>query len=151
MLRNVSGHIWAELVSPELMVEQVFNINYNVGGKLEGPYLVNARVNTLCCCIHESQSSWSIVVQIKHQHQRNPRGKEPRKALPPTHYIPLALHPSDQLLPAGPTAAATTSSTVTHGSQDGRHSATASCSGTSCPSGWSYRHCNTQGCPPGGD
>ena len=100
MLRNVPGHIWAELVSLELMAEQVFNINYNFGGKLEGPYLVNARVNTLYCCIHESQSSRSIVVQIKHQHQRNPRGKEPRKALPPTLYIPLALHPSDQLPPA---------------------------------------------------
>ena len=102
MLRNVPGHIWAELVSPELMAEQVFNINYNFGGKLEGPYLVTARVNTLCCCIHESQSSRSIVVQIKYQHQRNPRGKKPRKTLPPTLYIPLALHPSDQLHPADP-------------------------------------------------
>ena len=107
MLRNVPGHIWAELLSPELMAEQVFDINYNFGGKLEGPYLVTARVNTLCCCIHESQSSRSNVVQIKHQHQRNPQGKEPGKALLsipsilPTSSIP----PIHSILPSSPAGA----------------------------------------------
>ena len=104
MLRNVPEHIWAELVSPELMAEQVFNINYNFWGKLEGPYLVTARVNTLCCCIHESQSSRSIVVQIKHQHQRNPQGKEPRKALLPLPSIlpTSSILPIHAILPSSP-------------------------------------------------
>ena len=145
MFFNVPGHIRAELVSLELMTEQVLNINYNFGGKLEGPYLVTARVNTLCCCIHESQSSRSIVVQIKHQHQRNPQGKEPRKALPPTLYIPLALHPSDQLHPADPfhfadchhlqqgsPVSLATTTTTADGAEDSGDSASAPCCPCDC-------------------
>ena len=36
------------------------------GKKWEGPYLVTARMNTLCYYIHKSQSSQSIVIHIDH-------------------------------------------------------------------------------------